>query len=698
MNTETTPLLNFSKREAGMAVFSHVRQRSSGSFDVNVYSPSHGTSRAPLIAVDPSHLTKRHIAIVGVVLLVSFTAIGLGLGFGIPALRSKSVILPHHDPPSKDIDEGIYVPAYNLGNPMGRYKNAAVCADATPCATIGKEILQKNGSAVDAAIAAMLCDGVVNAHSMGIGGGFVMTIYHRANKTAETLISREKAPALANETMFEGNSSLSQKGGLSVGVPGEIRGYWEAWTKYGKLNWTELLQPTIDLCKNGITVVRALAKALQSYETQILEEPSMKEVFVNPETGKVWKEGEIMKRPQLALTLERIAVEGPNAFYNSNLTDAMAEEIRSHGGVITKEDFSNYTAKWTEPIKVALNGGMTLYSVPPPASGAILAFILNILDTFNVSTSHESMTYPEQITLYHRMVEAFKWAYARRTELGDPDFANMTELVRNLTSETYAMDIAQQINDNQTYNDPEHYGAEVWSPEDSGTAHVSVVAPNGDAVAITSTINLYFGAGFRSNATGVIFNDEMDDFSSPNLTNYFGMPPSPNNFIVPGKRPVSSMCPTIITDSAGNPRLVVGAAGGTRITSAVAYVIIRNLWFGEDIKMATDAYRIHHQLFPMTLSYEQGFPPGIIVGLEGLGHKTKDMGPNGFGAANCNIAFNTSYAEYNAVIGNDLRDWKGHNVTESESSAVVVSILKDAPEGDYLSVFDWRKIGETAGY
>lgn len=195
-------------------------------------------------------------------------------------------------------------------------------------------------------------------------------------------------------------------------------------------------------------------------------------------------------------------------------------------------------------------------------------------------------------------------------------------MLRNLTSKEYAQSIRKRIVDNTTF-DLDYYGAVLYQPDDYGTAHVAVVAPNGDAVSVTSSINQYFGAKVRSRSTGIILNNVMGDFSAPNITNYFGLPPSPANFIRPGKRPLSSMCPAVFVDEAGDVRLVIGAAGGTRITSGTALVSARNLWLKEDIKTAIDRRRIHHQLFPQTLFFEKGFDEEILEGLERLGHAIK---------------------------------------------------------------------------
>ncbi|KAJ4439546.1 hypothetical protein ANN_07670 [Periplaneta americana] len=276
--------------------------------------------------------------------------------------------------------------------------------------------------------------------------------------------------------------------------------------------------------------------------------------------------------------------------------------------------------KWENPISVTLRDQMTLFSNPPPGSGILLGFILNILDGYNF-TSDSIKDINSTVLTYHRIIEAFKFAYARRTELADPDYVNITSLLTDLQSHDYADDIRQRINDSTTYVDPRHYGVVNYTVDDHGTAHISIIAPNGDAASITSTVNIYFGAGITSQRTGIILNSGMSDFSIPGAKDYFGIPFSSANAIAPGKRALSSMSPSIIVDGNGDVRLVIGASGGTKITTAVAYVIMRILWFGEGIKQAVDASRIHNQVLPMDTGYDYGVLDQVVKGLERLGHK-----------------------------------------------------------------------------
>jgi len=490
-----------------------------------------------------NRIRRRTLVVFGVIIVVCAAALAVGLYFGLRPDNGTATTLNPPDPTS---------PLPPSESELGVYWDAAVATNGYPCAIIGRDILMKNGSAVEAAIAALFCEGVVCVQSMGLGGGFLMTIYKRDTGKVETLNAREVAPKAANKTMFNANSTLSTVGGLSVAVPGELMGYWEAYQKYksGNVHWGELVQPTIDLCREGITVTPYLAKLLKQKEEDIKQSVTLR-------------------------------------------------------------------VNWTAPVTAQLANNITLYSVPPPGSGVILALILNIL---NDMVLHEN-----DVTTYQRITEAFKYGYGKRTQLGDPNFVDISELLTQLTSKEYAEDVRKNISDYRTWQDAMHYGAEVIVPDDHGTAQISVLAPNGDAVSVTSTINLYFGAMVVSTSTGIILNDEMDDFSAPNITSAYDIPPSPNNYIVPKKRPLSSMSPSIFVDGNGDVQLVTGAAGGTKITTATALVAMHVLWFNRNIKEAIDAPRFHHQLFPMHLQYEYGVLQQIIQGLQKIGHETEKL-------------------------------------------------------------------------
>nr|CAD7461069.1 unnamed protein product [Timema tahoe] len=562
-------------------------------------------------------MKRPRVLVVCSVVLLALLALAVGLYFGLRPTLDDDTGLNPRNPTS---------PLPPSDSPMGVFWDASVATNGYPCAIIGRNILMKNGSATEAAIAALFCEGVACPQSMGLGGGFFMTIYKRATGKVYTLDSREVAPAAATENMFHGDSNLSQRGGLAVAVPGELKGYQVLFDhpelKSGNVDWRDLIEPTIKLCEEGLEVTPYLANVLQSQEESIKNRQTLGDILINNATQKVWQIGDKIRRPRLAKTLRTIISEGAEALYNGSLTKDFVKDIQDLGGIITEEDMANYSVKWSDPVSAQLRGNFTLHTMPLPGSGDVLVFMLNILNTFVPATT--------DVLTYHRIAESMKYAYGRRTELGDTDFVhNIGDLLKNMTSPTYAAQIRSQISDTRTWNDASHYGAVLAQPEDHGTANLCVLAPNGDAVAVTSTINLLFGAQEQSLSTGIILNDEMDDFSAPNITNAFGIPPSPNNFIQPGKRPLSSMVPSIVVDGEGDVRLVVGAAGGTKITTATAQVAMNNLWFNKTIKEAVDASRIHHQLFPMSLQYEYGLLEEYVKGLEAIGHFTTRFAPGG---------------------------------------------------------------------
>ncbi|XP_055911963.1 scoloptoxin SSD14-like isoform X2 [Eupeodes corollae] len=501
-------------------------------------------------------------------------------------------------------------------------RRAAVVSNGLGCAPIGSSMIDDGGSAVDAAIATLLCEGIMLPHSMGIGGGFFATIYNRTTKTIETLNARESAPLAATEGMFI-NKTIT--GAIAGAVPGEILGYWKLHQKYGKLPWKQLFPPTINLARNGHVVSIYLHNALKQHEERIINEPSMAEVFVNPKTGGIWKTGDIMKRPKLAETLEIIADKGMSTIYEGGEIGKMfVEDMKELGGIITEEDLLQYNVTWDPPVVVDLSSEYTMYTTPLPSSGAVLGMIMNIVKGYD--HKNESL-------YWHQVVESFKHAYGQRTKLGDMHFEPEIEPVFNqITDPKFAEELRKLIFNDKTFENYEYYGAEFANNDDHGTANMAVVDFEGNAITVTSTVNRYFGGKVRSKRTGIIINDEMDDFSTPGTFNSYNIPASPANFIKPKKRPLSSMCPAIILDKNGDVRMLIGSAGGSMITTSVAQAILRYLVLDQDINDSVQEKRVHHQLAPMVITYEKNFNEATLKYLQHVGHKVEEGSAGQFSA------------------------------------------------------------------
>uniref|UniRef100_A0A224YZ70 Gamma-glutamyltranspeptidase / glutathione hydrolase / leukotriene-C4 hydrolase n=1 Tax=Rhipicephalus zambeziensis TaxID=60191 RepID=A0A224YZ70_9ACAR len=508
---------------------------------------------------------------------------------------------------------------------LGNYSDWAVTTDAKQCANVSRSIYEKNGSTVDAAIATLLCMGVVIPHSMGIGGGFIATIYNESSQEAQVLIARETAPANASEDMFVNNTAGSKWGGKAVAVPGELRGYAALHSRYGKLNWSDLFDYAIFFAECGFPVGPHLAMALKAGENisnRLANET--RRAFLNNETGKVLQEGDILVQKDLAKTLTKVAENGADYFYNGTFAEELVEEVKKWRGIMTVDDLKNYTVEWMTPVNTTFQGNYTMFSPPPPGSGPVLSYILNTMDMFRTT---EEPCLPDNVTTLHRFAESCKFGYAKRGLLGDMRFVNCSEVVANMTSRDFAAQAKNKINDSCTYNDTEYYGfVNETAQEDTGTAHVTLYGSDGIAISVSSTINYYFGSLIRTNS-GVLLNDQMDDFSTPGKPNIYGLAPSKANFIKPGKRPMSSMSPMVLVDSAGKVQLSLGGTGGSLITSGIALVTVRALWQGYNIKQAIDEPRLHHQLIPNVLMVEPSFPEEYITALSELGHNvTKRRG------------------------------------------------------------------------
>ncbi|GAB6033708.1 Gamma-glutamyltranspeptidase 1 [Chamberlinius hualienensis] len=558
--------------------------------------------RTPLVA-RRSKLSKWKRIFVVFVIALCIVFIGVGIGFGLSKINHKRILSSTR--PFVDI-----------------YREGAVSSQSPNCSLVGRDILKANGSAVDAAIAAMLCEGVYSPQSAGLGGGFFMLVYTKKDNVVSVIDARETAPASAKSELYkEPGSTL--RGGLAVAVPGELRGYELAHRQYGRLNWSDLFQPAIKFCREGITISSRLGYSLtDGYKEHVLNSSTLRSIFVRNDTGKVLETGDVYYCHKLSETLEIIAEQGADALYTGELGKLLLNDLKEFGSIITEDDLKNYKVAVREPTEFTLSDGIAVSTMPPPGGGLVLGLLLQILDkiSLNATYEHEEI---DDMQWAHYFAEACKYAYAKRAEIGDPDLENMKELIALMTSPNLAERIRNSIQD-ETFGQT-HYDAMFISQSDHGTAHVSVLAPNGDAVTITSTINTGFGAMIRSPSTGIILNNEMDDFSLPLQSNIYDLPPAPVNFIKPGKRPASSMAPAFVFDSDGELLYVLGASGGSRIVSAIAYVYMMHEYRNKSFTDSLTAKRLHHQLYPNTLQYENGFDPVILQGLNKSGHSLKMM-------------------------------------------------------------------------
>ncbi|KAH7888834.1 gamma-glutamyltranspeptidase [Phlebopus sp. FC_14] len=493
--------------------------------------------------------------------------------------------------------------------------NGAVASENKRCSDIGVDVMKDGGNAVDAAISAALCVGVVNMFSSGIGGGGFMTVRippglpdHASE--VYTIDFRETAPALANTTMYSGNPEASRFGGLSVAVPGELRGLEEAYRRWGSLPWSRLVQPSVDLAREW-TVDAELARRIQMFSSLMLNDEDWRAIFA-PE-GKLLLHGETIRRTNYSRTLATIATEGPEAFYKGPIANSIIRKVKETGGILTHADLEGYSVN----VGRALEGtyhGKKVYTSHAPTSGPALLHMLNLLERYDLVQDGRT-----GLSL-HRIVEAHKFGFAARTKIGDLPYSfNGSARVAELSTKEYADLIAANLTDDRTHP-AEYYNPEFDVKTDHGTSHTSVVDRAGMAVALTTTVNLVFGSQVLDPETGVILNDEMDDFSTPGVPNGFGLRPSPYNYPEPGKRPLSSTAPSILEYEDGSFYLAIGGSGGSRIFGSIFQVLL-NLDWGMDTSEAIEYGRVHDQLFPTEVDADDVLPAEQLDGLRRRGHQ-----------------------------------------------------------------------------
>ncbi|UIA85776.1 gamma-glutamyltransferase [Erwinia tracheiphila] len=515
---------------------------------------------------------------------------------------------------------------YGLGadtfHPMKEPHGMVASVDAT-ATQVGVEILRQGGNAVDAAVAVGYALAVTHPQAGNLGGGGFMMIRTASGHTT-SIDFREMAPTRASRDMFldaQGNadSKKSLTSHLASGVPGTVAGFALANKEYGTLPLSSLIAPAIRLADKGIVVNEALADDLNVYGKEVLfNHANSKAIFFKPD-GTPYARGEKLVQHNLARSLELIAKQGPDAFYKGAIADQIAKEMAANGGLIDKADMANYRAVEREPVSGSYRG-YEVYSMPPPSSGGIhIVQILNIVENFDLAKMGFGSADAIQV-----VAEAEKYAYADRAQyLGDPDFVKVP--VQALTSKAYAKSLAQQIDINKARPSAEIKPGKLAPYESNQTTHFSVVDKEGNAVAVTYTLNTNFGSGIVAGNSGILMNNEMDDFSAkPGTPNVYGLVGGEANAVHPYKRPLSSMSPIIVAKN-GKTWLVTGSPGGSRIITTVLQMVLNSIDYGMNIAEATAAPRFHHQWLPDQLRVEKGFSPDTLKLLEAKGQHVKVM-------------------------------------------------------------------------
>jgi len=503
-----------------------------------------------------------------------------------------------------------------------RGRHAMVASQHPLASKIGIDILKRGGNAVDAAIAVGLALAVVYPEAGNIGGGGFM-LYRRADGQAFAIDYREMAPKAANRDIFVGKDGevIEGEGSSTVGyrasgVPGTLAGFDLAFRKHGsgKIKWRELVEPARQLAQNGYVLTNRLAELLVSYKKHLSRYPDSNRIFLN--SGNYYKEGDLFKQPELAQTLSRVESQGAREFYTGRTAQLIAADMKANNGLITLEDLKNYAAKERTPLRGSYRGH-EIITMPPPSSGGIVMLqVLNMLENYDV----KSMGY-NSAAKYHLLAEAMRRSFADRAEfMADPDFQKVP--VATLVDKEYAKRRSQTIDLARATSSREVGHGEIAMKEGMDTTHFTVVDAAGNVVTNTYTINDLYGSRVTAKGTGVLLNDEMDDFAArPGRPNMFGLIQGERNKVEPMKRPLSSMTPTIVMKKDGTPWFALGARGGPRIITAVLQSVINVIDHDMNIQQAIDAPRVHQQWYPDEVVFEPyGVSPDTMNVLRSYGH------------------------------------------------------------------------------
>ncbi|MEE4012890.1 gamma-glutamyltransferase [Roseibium sp. FZY0029] len=502
-------------------------------------------------------------------------------------------------------------------------QNGMVASQEAVASRVGVDILKKGGNAVDAAIATGFALAVTLPRAGNLGGGGFMMIHLAEGGETKALDYREKAPDAAFKDMFLGedgepDNEKSRFSGLAVGVPGTVAGFAEAFEKHGsgKLTWAELVTPAIDLAENGIEVTPDLAASLTASAKRLLKDPATAAIFYKT-GGLPFVPGETLKQADLAATLKVIADTGAAGFYTGEIAEKIAQKVQAAGGGMTKDDLAGYKPVWREPVTGSYRG-YEIASMPPPSSGGVhIVQILNMLQDYPLAEYG-----PNSADSIHVMAETMRRAYADRSKyLGDPDFVEVP--VKGLTDPAYAAELVKTIKMDAATPSVDVKPGDPFPYESNQTTHFSVVDKDGNAVSNTYTLNFSYGVGLTADGTGVLLNNELDDFSAkPGVPNAYGLVGGTANAVEGGKRPLSSMSPTLVFKD-GKLFLATGSPGGSRIITTTLQIILNVVDHGMNIAEATAAPRIHNQWLPDEIRIEEGLSPDTIRLLEERGHKVE---------------------------------------------------------------------------
>ena len=486
---------------------------------------------------------------------------------------------------------------------------------------IGLQILNAGGNAVDSAIAVAYALAVTLPKAGNLGGGGFMLVYSAEDNSVSSFDFREKAPALATRDMYldengDVDKNRARFSPASIGVPGTVKGLSMVHEKFATKSLHQLIQPGISLARNGFAISPGLAADLAKYEKKLKSSPTVAEIFYK-QNGVQYSPGEILIQKDLASSLEAIAEHGSRAFYEGSIAERLVDFMKNEGGLISLEDLKNYRVAERRPVR-GFYKGYEIVSMPPPSSGGVhLIQMLNILE----NTSLKEMGHNSAQSIHH-LAEAMKYAYAdRSSHLGDPDYTKVP--VKWLTSKVYGKDLFSQIQPEKATPSIEIKPGVVAEYESEETTHFSIMDKDGNAVSMTYTLNFSFGSLQMAPGTGFLLNNEMDDFSAkPGVANAFGLLGGEANAIEAGKRPLSSMTPTMVLKN-GKPLLVTGSPGGGKIITAVLQTVLNVIEYDMNIAEASSVPRVHHQWMPDELKCESGISVDTLEKLKSLGHETK---------------------------------------------------------------------------